>query len=192
MILFLHAVILLQVISQNLFGGWPIGWLADYISKPDDEGGFYSWWRRFLWRICLEYPKRIHHPNLSLHQKSLLRVLQIHTWILAIWWMDPQELENCYLGREVGSEKVAWLPSDDPRQEVQLGTDGWWFETRLSSMLALPCRAGNFVLLVEEGSKWEKPRKNRSFRGGGFKRVFFTLIVGGEMIKLWRKITEFS
>ena len=37
-----------------------------------------------------------------------------------------------------------------------------------------------------------KTKKNRSFRGGGFKRVFFTLIVGGEMIKLWRKITEFS
>ena len=32
----------LQVISQSIFGGWPVGWLADYISKPDDEGGFYS------------------------------------------------------------------------------------------------------------------------------------------------------
>ena len=46
-------------------------------------------------------------------------------------WLDLQELENCYLGRDVGSEKVAWLSSDDPRQEVPLGTSWMLDDLRL-------------------------------------------------------------
>lgn len=29
-----------------------------------------------------------------------------------------KELEVCYLGRDIGSEKVAWLPPEDPRSQV--------------------------------------------------------------------------
>ena len=32
-----------------------------------------------------------------------------------------QELEVCYLGRDIGSEKVAWLPPEDPRSQVRPG-----------------------------------------------------------------------
>ena len=46
-----------------------------------------------------------------------------------------QELEVCYLGRDIGSEKVAWLPAEDPRSQVRsqelngvMGWDTkWWF-----------------------------------------------------------------
>ena len=72
-----------------------------------------------------------------------------------------KELENCYLGRDVGSEKVAWLSSDDPRQEAQTALEscdrllsklasGLYFECasslgflpdgRSDALLRIPCR----------------------------------------------------